>query len=221
MSTSLLNGLADNACVMHLIRHGATPPNLVVPPIIQGAGINEPLAPIGREQAACAGRALARTPLAAVYSSPLLRAMETAEAIAAPHGLAVVPVEGLKEVEVGRWEGLDWDVIQRDFPDEYHHFRTDPATNGYPGGETLQGLLARVKSAIEQLLVEHVGEQIAVVAHSVVNRVYMGDLMGLPLNRAYPIRQDNCGINVVRWREGRGKAITVNGVQHLHAASAA
>ena len=202
---SLLNGIAENACVMHLIRHGATPPNLVEPPVIQGAGINEPLAPIGREQAALLGAALRGVPLLAVYCCPLIRAMETAEAVAAPHGLSVTPVDGLKEVEVGRWEGLDWDVIQRDDPEAYRHFRDDPASNGYPGGETLQGLLDRVKAAIVELLDKHIGRQIAVVAHSVVNRVYMGDLLGLPLNRAYPIR----------WREGAAKAITVNGVQHL------
>lgn len=216
MADSLLNGITDDACLMYLIRHGATPPNLVDPPIIQGAGINEPLADIGRLQAARAGEALKAAPLAAVYASPLLRAMETAEAVATPHGLPVTQVEALKEVEVGRWEGLSWDIIERDDPEAYQHFRSDPAVNGYPGGETLQGLLERVKGALELLLEQHVGEQIAVVAHSVVNRVYMGELLALPLNRAYPIRQDNCGINVVRWRGGAAKAVTVNGVQHLH-----
>jgi len=212
---SLIDLPADDACTLYLIRHGATPPNLVTPPVMQGAGINEPLAPIGREQAARAAEALARRPLRAIYASPLHRAMETAGVVAERHGLSVEPIEAVKEVEVGDWEGRNWDDIQANEPERYAAFRSDPAKHGYPGGETLQQLLDRVTAALEAVMQRHVGEEVAVVAHSVVNRVYCGSLLQIPLAKGYFLPQANCCVNVVRWREGRAKLITFNGVAHL------
>ena len=86
---SLIDPPSDDACTMYLLRHGATPPNLVDPPVMQGAGINEPLADLGRDQAARAAELLATRPVKAAYSSPLHRSMETAAIVAERHGLSV------------------------------------------------------------------------------------------------------------------------------------
>lgn len=200
---------------MYLVRHGATPPNLVEPPVMQGDGIDEPLAPIGREQAARAAEAFANRPLRAIYSSPLQRAMETAGLIAEKHGLSVEPVDAVREVKVGIWEGSNWTDVERDYPQQYHAFREDPGVNGYPGGETLQGLLDRVAPALERLMQRHVGEEFVVTAHSVVNRVYIGSLLGIPFARGYFLPQANCCVNIVRWRDGKVKLVTFNAIGHL------
>jgi broad specificity phosphatase PhoE len=215
MSELLLEHPDKNSCLVYLLRHGATPPNLLDPPIMQGKGIDEPLAGLGRKQAACVGAELASRPLRAIYSSPLLRAIETAELVAEPHGLPVEPVEPLTEVEVGRWEGLTWPQVEQFEPKEYRAFRDDPGVHGYPGGETLANLHARVTPALEELMQRHIGEEIAVVAHSVVNRVYLGQLLGLSLAGGRAIAQTNCAINLLRWREGRAKAISINAIGHL------
>lgn len=212
---SLIDLPAEDCCTLYLLRHGATPPNLVTPPVMQGAGINEPLAPIGREQAARASGALADRPLTAIYSSPLHRALETAQIVAEPHGLPVTPVTGLKEVEVGDWEGRNWDDLRKNEPEAYAAFRKDPGTAGYPGGETLKELLDRVTASLTELMQRHVGEEIAVAAHSVVNRVYTGSVLGLSLANGYWIPQANCCINLIRYREGKAKLVTFNAVGHL------
>lgn len=215
MPDSLVDLPSADACVMHLLRHGATPPNLVDPPVMQGKGMDEPLAEVGREQAARAAGALSDRPLKAIYASPLRRAMETAGVVAERHGLPVQPVESLVEVEVGRWEGRSWPEIEREEPDAYRAFREDPGANGYPGGETMRELLDRVSLGLEQLMQRHVGDEIAVVAHSVVNRAYLGSLLGLSLAGGRRIPQANCAINVIRYREGRAKLITSNAIAHL------
>ncbi|MEQ8846612.1 histidine phosphatase family protein [Botrimarina sp.] len=212
---SLIDLPADGDCLLYLIRHGATPPNLVDPPVMQGAGIDEPLAEIGRRQAARAAAALSGRPLRAVYSSPLLRATETAQVIADKHGLAVTPVDAVKEVEVGRWEGSNWADVEKNDPENYAAFRRDPGSHGYPGGESLQDLLDRVAPTLEELMNRHAGEEIAVVAHSVVNRVYMGSLLGVSFAEGYWLPQANCGINVVRYRKGAAKLVSFNSVAHL------
>lgn len=212
---SLIDIPAAGDGLLYLIRHGATPPNLVEPPVMQGDGINEPLAEIGREQAARAAAALAGRPLRAVYASPLHRAMETAAAVAEPHGLPPQPVDDVREVKVGRWEGRNWDDVRANEPDNYAAFRENPGRHGYPGGETLQQLLDRVAPALEELMRRHTGEEIAVVAHSVVNRVYVGSLLGISLAKGYWIPQSNCAINLIRWRDGAAKLVAFNQVAHL------
>ena len=115
-------------------------------------------------------------------------------------------VPDLKEVEVGEWEGRNWADIEKNEPAAYAAFREDPGKHGYPGGETLQDLLDRVTPALEGLMGEHVGEEIVVVAHSVVNRVYCGSLLGISLAKGYFIPQANCCVNVVRFRAGESEA---------------
>ncbi|TWT97951.1 Phosphoserine phosphatase 1 [Botrimarina colliarenosi] len=200
---------------MYLLRHGATPPNLVEPPVMQGDGVDEPLAPIGRDQATRVAAALADRPIRAIYASPMLRAMETASLVAERHGLPVEPIDSIREVKVGIWEGSNWPEVERNYPAEYRAFRDDPGKNGYPGGETLQQLLDRVTAAFGELMGRHAGEEIVVAAHSVVNRVYVGSLLDISLAKGYFIPQANCCVNIVRWRDGKAKLLTFNAIGHL------
>lgn len=200
---------------LFLLRHGATVANESRPYVLQGRGVNHPLSATGREQAAAASRLLSRYPLAAVYASPLRRAMETAECIAAAHRHPVVPVDALAECDVGRWEGLDWDTVMRDYAEAYAAFMADPATVGYLGGESYADVLSRAAPAMHELLERHEGETIAVVAHNVVNRVLLADLLGLDLKRARDLSQANCCVNVIRRRDGKAQVVTLNATFHL------
>ena len=182
---------------------------------MQGRGIDAPLAEIGQRQSGLVAAALASRPLRAVYASPLIRARQTAEAIAAPHGLKVVEQPELVEVEVGRWEGLSWPEVQREEPDLYEKFIEDPGKTHYPGGENLDEVAERIVPCFESLMERHVGQEIAIVAHSVVNRIYLGRLIGLTQAQGRQIAQENCSLNLVVWRDGKAKAITINAVGHL------
>lgn len=215
MSESLIEYPAADTCLLYLLRHGATGPNLMDPPIMQGKGMDSPLAELGKQQAARAAEALATRPIKAVYASPLSRAMQTAEIVAGPHELPTEAVPSLIEAEVGDWEGMSWPQIQEESPERYQAFRDDPSANGYPGGENLTQVHERVSPALEEIMQRHIGEEIVVVAHSVVNRVYLGQLLRLTIADGYHVQQLNCGINVVRWRKGKAKAVTINSVGHL------
>src|SRR5689334_15025537 len=104
---------------MYLLRHGATGLNLERPYRLQGSEVEHPLAAAGVRQAEGARELLRSVPLRAVYSSPLLRAVQTAEVVARPHGLAVVPLEALREGSVGRWENRTWEDIREAEPEAY------------------------------------------------------------------------------------------------------
>jgi len=208
---------APDTCWLYLVRHGATANNRAKPPRLQGRRTDPPLSEEGLAQARQTGRFLADSPPDAVFSSPLLRARQTAEAIAEPHGLAVAVVDDLIEVDVGEWEGRAWDEIERTDPEAYRGFMTDATIHPYLGGENLVTVLARAKPAFERLMEENLGRRIVAVAHNVVNRAYLTELVGMPLARYRSIPQDNCGLNLLRYRRGRVKAVTINGVFHLDA----
>ncbi len=206
---------APDACWLHLVRHGATDNNRANPPRLQGRRTDPELSDQGQRQAREAGEFLAGVALDAVYSSPLLRARQTAEAIAQRHNLPVELVDELTEVDVGDWEGLDWDEIAQRDPEAYHAFMADAAVNPYRGGENLQTVVDRAAPAFQRLLEAHLGRSIVVVAHNVVNRVCLAQLMGIPIARYRTIPQDNCGLSLIRRRNGRTNVITINGVFHL------
>ncbi len=212
---SLIEYPSDDTCLLYLVRHGATEPNLMDPPIMQGKGIDSPLAGIGIEQAKRAANALSDRPLKACYCSPLTRAKQTAEIIAKPHSLIPESVKELVEAEVGDWEGKSWPEIMAAEPERYQAFREDPSKNGYPGGENLTDIHGRVTDTLNDLMQKHLGQEILVVAHSVVNRVYLGQLLGLTIAKGYYVQQLNCSINLVRYKAGKAKAVTINAVGHL------
>lgn len=201
--------------VLYLIRHGATEANLARPARLQGRRHNPPLARLGVRQAEATRDFLAIRPIDHCYCSPLVRAVQTASIVAAPHGLAPQPLEALTECDVGSWEGLDWQTIRAHDPDSYQRFHANPARFGYPGGETFACVYGRAAPAIEDLLRCHAGEAVLVVAHHVVNRTYLASLLGLTPDQARQVKLDNCGISVVV-REGEQTSVTtLNAAFHL------
>lgn len=195
---------------LYLIRHAATAQNESRPVILQGRGIDGPLSATGRNQAREVAQILSRFPLNRVIASPMLRAQQTAAEIASPHGLSVETNSMLHEVDVGRWEGYSWEQIMRQDAEVYARFMADPATVPYHGGESFQDVLQRTKPALLDLLTRYEGESLAVVAHCVVNRVLLADLLHVPLRYARNIHQSNCCVNVIRRRGDAVEVVTLN-----------
>jgi broad specificity phosphatase PhoE len=197
---------------MYLIRHGATAANLQKPARLQGRN-DVPLDSVGVQQAKETGQALQQITFAAAYCSPLLRAEQTA-ALIAPY-LQPQPVAALIECDVGRWENVDWNAIHRDFAEEYQQYMADPSTHGYPGGENFADVWQRVEPAFQSLLRQHSGQTFLVVSHHVVNRVYLSQVLGLPLRLGRRVSLDNCGISIVVADTTGPRVVTVNSTIHL------
>ncbi len=206
---------AEAETMLYLVRHGATPSNEEKPRRLQGCGVDTSLSPRGAEQAREVAAFLQQVSLDAVFCSPLKRAKETATQIASAQNLEVSVVDEIHEVNVGKWERLDWPTIARDFPTEYAQFMEDSAMHGYPGGESHRDVADRVAPVFGQMLAANTGKRIAVVAHSVVNRTWLATLLGIPVGRAKELPQDNCCVNVVRYRDGQAKLITLNSRFHI------
>jgi broad specificity phosphatase PhoE len=198
--------------LMYLVRHGATDANLAKPARLQGRS-DVPLAALGVRQAEATRNALSHVKFAGAYSSPLVRARHTAEIIA-PY-LAPQSLDAIRECDVGRWEGKDWDEIRRDDAEAYAQYMADPAASGYPDGETFADVLARTTPAFAELFRIHAGHAFLVVSHHVVNRTYLAATLGLPKQAGRAVALDNCGVSVVVQTPERTRVKMWNATMHL------
>lgn len=200
---------------LYLVRHGETEWNRAGR--WQGQS-DVALSPLGWAQAHAVGQRLAAEPLAAVYTSDLLRARDTAQAIAEVLDRPV-PVRAdrrLREVDVGHVSGLTRAEVAEAFPDFWAAMRADPFRTPFPGGESYQDLQERAVAAVREIAASHPGEVVAVVTHGGVVRSLVAWLLGLDPAYRSRILVHNCGLTVIEWGEPP-RLRTLNETAHLAA----
>ena len=179
------------------IRHGETAWN--VDTRIQGQ-LDIPLNETGEWQARRLGRVLASEPITAVYASDLKRAHRTAEHVAdAVGGLEVQPDIGLRERGFGSFEGLTFQDIEAQLPEQAHQWRTRVPDFAPEGGESLIEFRQRVLDTLDALAARHPGEQIVLVAHGGVMDVLYRAATGQELQAPRTWKTGNAVINRLLW----------------------
>ena len=158
------------------------------------------LSPAGFEQAAALGACLAAEPIEAVYASDLLRAQQSAAPLATARGTGVVAVPPLRELAMGRWEGLTFTEIRIREPELCDRWLADPFVTPFPEGEGLSDLRARAVPAFRKVVERHAGGRIAVVAHGGTNRVILAEALGLPLGNIFRLAQDYAAWSLIEYR---------------------
>jgi len=196
-----------------LVRHGQTEWNRVER--FRGQA-DVPLEETGLAQAeATAQRIAAEWRPVAVYSSPLSRAVKTAEAIARQFGLSVQIHRGLTDINYGQWQGLTPDEARERWPELVDAWYRTPETAQIPGGETLNNLRVRTMEAVRELAARHPGKTIVLVGHTVVNRAILLGVLGLRNHRFWRLRQDTCAINVLEVDGDNYTLVSMNDTCHL------
>lgn len=176
-----------------------------------------PLDNIGHEQAMNLSTALAEVPFTHVYSSPLTRARQTAEALTKARGLTAILSPGLTELNQGELEGLHGALLPEHFPDFYTQWKTDPTHVRIPGGETLAECHARSSEALFSLLASHsTTDCIAVVSHKVAISSILCEIMGLPPRFNMMVEQANTAINVLASGSDGVSIVRLNDHEHLN-----
>jgi len=169
----------------------------------------------GREQAGALATALRDHKLDAVCSSPLRRAVETAEAIAEPHDISVETEESFVDFDYGCWQGLQHDEVQQRYPRLYHDWVERPHTVRMEGGESLRMVRRRAMNALRKVTERHPDETVVIVAHRVVNKVLLCAVLGLDNSHFWRIRQDTCALNVLEWSPDQWVVRLLNDTCHL------
>ena len=163
--------------LLHLIRHARSTWN--TEGRLQGQA-DPPLDDIGQQQVLALVEFLKDEPFQAIYSSPLMRARLTAEALAAGRGLSVQFDSRLMERNLGEWTGLNGEEARARIADFTQHQSGDWRVIGPPGGEGEAALMARAVAALTDILASHPEGQVAVVSHGGTLRAYLLHLFGLP-----------------------------------------
>ncbi len=134
----------------------------------------------GRQQAQALSDRLGDLPIAAVYSSPLERTIETAQAIAAPRNLVVRVVEDIGEVRYGEWNGGDLKELSKH--ELWPGVQFYPSGTRFPGGETLGEVQMRAIAALDTLRARHPNEMIVAVSHADLIKLVISYYIGMHID---------------------------------------
>jgi len=182
-----------------LIRHGETDWN--TEEIFRGR-IDIELNETGIEQAGLLAKYLANVPIAAVYSSPLKRAVKTAELIVSYHGVKVEITPELTDLNYGEWQGLPHSVVKERYKELYDEWLRSPHRVKMPNGEGLDDVMRRTTGLIERVIAKHDGI-VALVSHRAVNKVLICALLGLDNTHFWNIKLDTCGVTTFIYENSR------------------
>lgn len=168
-----------------------------------------PLDELGEAQAEALGVLLrpgpsSPLPIDRIVSSPLGRAMATAQAIARPHGLFVERAEGLAELDQGELEGQEGRVLLERHPALLARWLRDPSHVRLPGGETLGECQRRAWAALREILdAGPAGGTVAVVSHQMVIGALLCQVQGLPLRRVRDQAHEPTAFSLLEVEAGR------------------
>jgi broad specificity phosphatase PhoE len=138
-----------------------------------------PLDDRGLVQAADASHQLVGTDVEAVYTSPLLRTVQTAEVIALACGVGIIKTDDLIDLDHGTWEGLTADGAAERDPEAFDRFRRSPRNAAAPGGERVADVEARVLTALRSMADRHEGATIAAITHEIPIRLVVASVAGI------------------------------------------
>ncbi|MFC2025304.1 histidine phosphatase family protein [Chloroflexota bacterium] len=182
-----------------LARHGETEWN--VGEIFRGR-IDIELNGTGIRQAELLAEYLSHKKIEAIYSSPLKRALMTAEVIARYHKLDVETAPGLIDLDFGQWQGLPHREVKDKYEELYAEWISSPHQVTMPEGESLNDVRERANSIVDEVIAKYKGT-VVLVSHRVVNKVLICALLGLDNSHFWNIRQDTCSITTFTYENER------------------
>jgi probable phosphoglycerate mutase len=199
---------------IYLVRHGETQWNLTHR--FQGR-TDVPLNQVGKNQARALALTLKEVPLMAIYSSPLVRAIETAEFIKEFHpSTPLFEEEGLIEMDLGEFDGMEAAHWFAHYPGFIKAWRSAPGCLKMPGGESLQEVQTRAVETLRRITKRYPsGSTLLLCSHNFVNRTLLCQALGFPLDRFRDVRQDTAALNILHMQGQRLRTELVNDLSHL------
>jgi probable phosphoglycerate mutase len=183
---------------LFLVRHAEA---LANPDLRYLGSRDDPLTAQGQWQALQLAQAFVPLALAAVYTSPLTRAIATAQPLAEACRLSLIPEPRLVEAAMGTWEGLHRaEILARSAADatRHHQWEVDP-TCAPPGGESLTAVQTRVVACVQDLAVRHAGTAVVLVSHVSPIKALLCTAMDVPLTTGQRLFLDNATVSVIDW----------------------
>jgi len=193
--------------IVHLIRHGHN--DYVKKGLLAGRLPGVHLNEKGRTEVAALAEAMKDTPLKAVYSSPLDRALETARIVARLHGLQVERRPNLIETALGDWEGKSVKRLSRER--RWRQLQENPSQFRFPGGEWMVEQQARLVKEVETLRARHkIKDHFAIIGHADPLKLIVAHYLGLPLDLFQRLAMDTASVSALMIEEKETKLLRLN-----------
>lgn len=198
---------------IYLVRHAEAMGN--VEEFFQGQTDCE-LSEKGKKQLELLAERFRDIPIEAIYSSPLKRTIDTAEAVNKYHNLPIIRDDGLIEINGGVWEGKPWADLPKLYPVEHDLWQNKMQDFYVADGERMTEVFERVKNAVDKIAAENDGRTIAVVSHGCALRNFLCYAMGKPISALKDVGwSDNTAVSLVEYENGVPKIIFKNSNDHL------
>jgi alpha-ribazole phosphatase len=195
-----------------LVRHGQTDWN--ENGVFRGR-IDVKLNDLGYRQAEQVANVLKNVRIDALYSSPLSRALDTAEAVSRQQDLQVHVHEAFNDMNFGEWQGLTRPEVEKRYTESFRVWLTAPQRAVIPNGETLAQVRRRLLRGLAELHAVHAEETVLLVSHGLTNKVLLCAMLGLYNAHFWKVKQDNAAINVFKYTGLGSKVFLMNHTTHL------
>jgi len=197
---------APPSTVVLLVRHGLT---ATTGKILPGRRPGLHLSDEGRKQAERAAARIAKLKrVAAIYSSPLERARETAWAIARARRMPIRIERGLLELDIGQWAGKKLDDLRK--VPEWEVVQRHPSAFRFPSGESFSEMQARITGALARLVAQHQGRVVVAVSHADPIKAAVAHALGVPLDLFQRIMIGTASITAIAYGRTNATVLTVN-----------
>jgi len=197
---------------IYLVRHGQTSWNLEER--TQGSK-DSILTPLSIQQAESLGKRLNKVKFDAIYCSPLKRAYSTGEIIANMQNLECILDDRLVEMNFGKWEGLTPVEIEKNYPENYKTWREDPHIAEIPNGESIEIAQKRMIEFVNDRIMKSDKETFLIVSHGTTIRLLLLHLLSMDLKHYYKLKQNNCALNLIEFKNYGPILIKYNDTCHL------
>ncbi len=195
-----------------LARHGET--QLNKDGRIQGIN-GLPLNATGKAQAhALAGSLEADLPFV-LYSSPVARALETAEVVSETLGVPVTTLSGLREADAGELEGLTGQEMRQRYPEFAERWSHDSGSTQMPGGESLLQVQRRAWAVVTELMDRHAGDTVVAVTHNFTIQTVICEVLDMSLHHGRRLRQELGSISRLDLSDSQTALVSLNETWHL------
>lgn len=166
---------------LYFLRHGQT--EFSKDNNFCGSGMNPELTEDGKKMAECFAEYYSHKEWKAIYSSPLIRAVQTATPISRKIGLEIIKKDELMEIGYGKWEGKTVEQVDKEFHDEHIAWMADPAWYAPTDGETAVAISRRTLPVIEEIREKFQDGNVLIVSHKATIRIILCSLLGVDVGR--------------------------------------
>jgi len=195
-----------------LVRHGRTDWNREFR--VQGHS-DIPLNQTGQDQAEAIAQKLKDETIEALYSSPLSRAYQTAEAIGTFHKVKITSDDRLKELDVGEVDGVYYPRLKDDTPDFFSKWMSDPAGARWPGGESMADLQRRVWDVVMGIKTDHADGTVVITSHLFTILTIMCEILGMKLSEFRRLNLSVASISEAEFNGNQSRLLKFNDICHL------